>query len=47
MWPLRCSSRGGCHCTIISEDDLAEPTKPRGGPDGATIKYGIFYNYLD
>lgn len=34
--PLWCSSKGGCHWVIISEFDLAEPTKPKGGPDGAT-----------
>lgn len=33
--PLRCSSRGSCHWVMISEDDLADPTKPTGGPDGA------------
>lgn len=36
--PLWCSSKGGCHWVIISEFDLADPTKPKGGPDGAKKK---------
>lgn len=31
----RCSSNGGCHCVIISDDERADPTNPTGGPDGA------------
>lgn len=30
-----CSSRGGCHCVIISDNERADPTNPTGGPDGA------------
>lgn len=34
-----CSSRGGCHCVIISDDERADPTNPTGGPDGAKLKH--------
>lgn len=33
-----CSSSGGCHCVIISDDERADPTKPTGGPDGAILE---------
>lgn len=39
--PFLCSSEGGCHWVIISLGDRAEPTNPRGGPEGARIDFYI------
>lgn len=48
--PFLCSSNGGCHWVIISEELLADPTNPTGGPEGAKniCNFQIqFYQNLD